>query len=79
MAYDLFIKNGRVVNDLCLAYAYVPMESRLAKILNYPHAYIGLSDSGAHVEFQSGYGTGALPGRILRNSRFHERHRIRAG
>jgi N-acyl-D-aspartate/D-glutamate deacylase len=27
-----------------------------ATILNYPHAYIGLSDSGAHVQFQSGYG-----------------------
>ncbi len=27
-----------------------------SKILNYPHAYIGLSDGGAHVQFQSGVG-----------------------
>jgi N-acyl-D-amino-acid deacylase len=27
-----------------------------AQILTYPNAYIGLSDAGAHVQFQSGYG-----------------------
>jgi len=27
-----------------------------AKIINYPNAVIGLSDGGAHVQFQSGYG-----------------------
>jgi N-acyl-D-aspartate/D-glutamate deacylase len=28
----------------------------MAKILNYPNAYIGLSDGGAHVQFHGGYG-----------------------
>jgi N-acyl-D-amino-acid deacylase len=28
----------------------------MARILNYPNAYLGLSDGGAHVQFQSGYG-----------------------
>src|ERR1700745_4179975 len=28
----------------------------VAKILTYPNAVIGLSDGGAHVQFQSGYG-----------------------
>jgi N-acyl-D-aspartate/D-glutamate deacylase len=28
----------------------------MAQILNYPHAYIGLSDGGAHVQFHGGYG-----------------------
>ena len=28
----------------------------MKQILNYPNAYIGLSDSGAHVEFRGGYG-----------------------
>jgi len=28
----------------------------MAKILNYPHAFIGLSDGGAHVQFHGGYG-----------------------
>src|SRR5262249_35632156 len=28
----------------------------MAHILNSPHAFIGLSDSGAHVQFLSGYG-----------------------
>ena len=32
----------------------------MAKILNYPYAYIGLSDSGAHVEFRGGYGYSSL-------------------
>src|SRR4029077_14841658 len=27
-----------------------------SKILNYPNAYIGLSDGGAHVQFKGGYG-----------------------
>ena len=32
----------------------------MSKILNYPYAYIGLSDSGAHVEFRGGYGYSSL-------------------
>jgi len=28
----------------------------MSKILNYPNAYIGLSDAGAHVQFRGGYG-----------------------
>jgi len=28
----------------------------MSRILNYPNAYIGLSDSGAHVQFRGGYG-----------------------
>src|SRR5207245_7722655 len=28
----------------------------MAQILNYPNAYIGLSDGGAHVQFHGGYG-----------------------
>jgi N-acyl-D-aspartate/D-glutamate deacylase len=28
----------------------------MTRILNYPNAYIGLSDAGAHVQFTSGYG-----------------------
>jgi len=28
----------------------------MSKILNSPHAYIGLSDGGAHVQYQGGYG-----------------------
>jgi N-acyl-D-aspartate/D-glutamate deacylase len=28
----------------------------MATILNYPHAFIGLSDGGAHVQFHGGYG-----------------------
>src|SRR5262249_26776503 len=28
----------------------------MTKILNYPHAYIGLSDGGAHVQYRGGYG-----------------------
>jgi N-acyl-D-amino-acid deacylase len=28
----------------------------MSKILNYPHAIIGLSDAGAHVQFRAGYG-----------------------
>jgi N-acyl-D-aspartate/D-glutamate deacylase len=28
----------------------------MAKILNYPNAFIGLSDGGAHVQFHGGYG-----------------------
>jgi len=31
-------------------------EAAVAKILNYPNAIIGLSDGGAHVQFQSGFG-----------------------
>ena len=31
-------------------------EDAVAKILTYPHAIIGLSDGGAHVQFQSGFG-----------------------
>jgi N-acyl-D-amino-acid deacylase len=31
-------------------------EAALAKILTYPNAIIGLSDGGAHVQFQSGFG-----------------------
>jgi N-acyl-D-amino-acid deacylase len=31
-------------------------DAAVAKILNYPYAVIGLSDSGAHVQFQSGFG-----------------------
>ncbi len=32
------------------------MMKRSRKILNYPNAIIGLSDGGAHVQFQSGFG-----------------------
>ncbi len=32
----------------------------MGKILNYPHAYIGLSDSGAHVQFRGGYGYSSI-------------------
>jgi N-acyl-D-aspartate/D-glutamate deacylase len=28
----------------------------MRKLLNYPHAYLGLSDSGAHVQYRGGYG-----------------------
>lgn len=28
----------------------------MATLLNYPHAYLGLSDSGAHVQYRGGYG-----------------------
>ena len=31
-------------------------DEAVAKILNYPNAIIGLSDGGAHVQFQSGFG-----------------------
>jgi N-acyl-D-amino-acid deacylase len=31
-------------------------DEAVAKILNYPNAVIGLSDGGAHVQFQSGFG-----------------------
>jgi N-acyl-D-aspartate/D-glutamate deacylase len=31
-------------------------DSAVAQILTYPNAVIGLSDGGAHVQFQSGYG-----------------------
>jgi N-acyl-D-aspartate/D-glutamate deacylase len=31
-------------------------EAAVAQILNYPNAIIGLSDGGAHVQFQSGFG-----------------------
>jgi N-acyl-D-amino-acid deacylase len=31
-------------------------DDAVAQILNYPHAIIGLSDGGAHVQFQSGFG-----------------------
>ena len=31
-------------------------DDAVAKILNYPNAIIGLSDGGAHVQFQSGFG-----------------------
>src|SRR5262249_37128741 len=31
-------------------------DAAVAQILNYPHAIIGLSDGGAHVQFQSGFG-----------------------
>jgi N-acyl-D-amino-acid deacylase len=31
-------------------------DAAVAKILNYPNAIIGLSDGGAHVQFQSGFG-----------------------
>src|SRR6201981_3895013 len=31
-------------------------DEAVAKILNYPNALIGLSDGGAHVQFQSGFG-----------------------
>jgi len=31
-------------------------EAAMAKILTYPNALIGLSDGGAHVQFQSGFG-----------------------
>src|SRR6202035_793709 len=31
-------------------------EAAVAQILTYPNAIIGLSDGGAHVQFQSGYG-----------------------
>src|ERR1041384_5734772 len=31
-------------------------DEAVAKILTYPNAVIGLSDGGAHVQFQSGYG-----------------------
>jgi len=31
-------------------------DAAVAEILNYPNAIIGLSDSGAHVQFQSGFG-----------------------
>ena len=31
-------------------------DDAVAQILNYPNAIIGLSDSGAHVQFQSGFG-----------------------
>ena len=31
-------------------------EAAVAKILTYPNAIIGLSDGGAHVQFQSGFG-----------------------
>ncbi|MBV9825234.1 MAG: amidohydrolase family protein [Alphaproteobacteria bacterium] len=31
-------------------------DSAVAQILNYPNAVIGLSDGGAHVQFQSGFG-----------------------
>jgi N-acyl-D-aspartate/D-glutamate deacylase len=31
-------------------------DDAVAQILNYPNALIGLSDSGAHVQFQSGFG-----------------------
>ncbi len=31
-------------------------DEAVAQILNYPHAIIGLSDGGAHVQFQSGFG-----------------------
>ena len=30
-------------------------DEAVAKILNYPNAIIGLSDGGAHVQFQSGF------------------------
>jgi len=32
----------------------------MTKILNYPNAYIGLSDGGAHVQFHGGYGYSSL-------------------
>src|SRR6202043_4012618 len=31
-------------------------DAAVAQILTYPNAVIGLSDGGAHVQFQSGYG-----------------------
>ena len=31
-------------------------KAAMAQILNYPNAYIGLSDGGAHVQFHGGYG-----------------------
>ena len=31
-------------------------KAAMTQILNYPNAYIGLSDGGAHVQFQSGFG-----------------------
>src|SRR4029077_6158521 len=31
-----------------------------SKILNYPNAYIGLSDGGAHVQFRGGYGYSSI-------------------
>src|SRR6185436_9403923 len=31
-------------------------DAAVAQILNYPNAIIGLSDGGAHVQFQSGFG-----------------------
>ena len=32
----------------------------MSQILNYPNAYVGLSDSGAHVQFRGGYGYSSL-------------------
>src|SRR5207248_240952 len=57
-------------------------DEALSKILTHPNAVIGLGDGGAHVQFHGGYGyitklldekkhTGALPGRVLRNSYWH--------
>src|SRR5262249_60601278 len=35
-------------------------DEAVAKILNYPNALIGLSDGGAHVQVQSGFGLHTL-------------------
>jgi len=44
-------------------------EEAVAKILTYPNAIIGLSDGGAHVQFQSGFGfsTGCSPSGCARS------------
>jgi N-acyl-D-aspartate/D-glutamate deacylase len=51
---DLVVEEN--LNTVFLQGASNVDKEAMAKILNYPNAYIGLSDGGAHVQFHGSYG-----------------------